>query len=67
MTVYTADYDDLGWYVLEVTATLDNVDLLGDLNELNNLPAEDYPEDPDNIFLNTDLYDLGTTFDSKLL
>lgn len=66
MTVYTNDYDDLGWYVLEITATLDHIELLGDLDELNNLPAENYPDDPDSIFLNTRLYDLGTTFDSKL-
>ena len=57
MTVYTNDLNDLGWYVLEITATLDVLDLLGDMDELNNLPREDYPDDPDNIFLNTDLYD----------
>ena len=61
MTVYTNDLNDLGWYVLEITATLDVLDLLGDMDELNNLPREDYPDDPDNIFLNTDLYDQGTT------
>ena len=57
MSIYTNDLDDLGWYVLEITATLDVLDLLGDLDELNNLPVADYPSDPDNIFLNTALYD----------
>jgi len=56
MAIYTSDLDDLGWYVVEVTATLDVLDNLGDLDPLNNsdLGNED---DPDNIFLNTDLYD----------
>ena len=57
MSIYTSDNDDLGWYVLEITATLDVYDLLGDLDELNNLPTESFPDDPDNIFLNTALYD----------
>lgn len=66
MTVYTSDYEDLGWYVLEITATLDVVDLLGDMDEVNNLPADEYPEDPDNIFLNTALKDMGTTIATGL-
>ena len=66
MTVYTSSLDDLGWYVLEITATLDVYDLLGDMDELNNLPREDYPDDPDNIFLNTALYDTGVTISTGL-
>lgn len=61
MSVYTNSLDDLGWYVLEITATLDVLDLLGDMDELNNLPADSYPDDPDNIFLNTWLRDTGVT------
>jgi len=45
MTVYTTDYDDLGWYVVEVTSTLDVINLLGNLDE------------PETEFLNTFLYD----------
>ena len=52
--------------MLEITATLDVVDLLGDMDEVNNLPADEYPEDPDNIFLNTALKDMGTTIATGL-
>ena len=31
MTVYTNKTDDLGWYNVEVTASLTVIDLLGDL------------------------------------
>ena len=40
--------DDLGWYVIEVTATLDVINNLGDFDETN---------DPDNVFANSFLYD----------
>ena len=66
MSVYTNDLDDLGWYVLEITATLDVIDLLGDMDELNNLPRENFPDDPDNIFLNTYLKDTGSTITTGL-
>ena len=66
MTVYTNSLDDLGWYVLEITATLDVYELLGDMDELNNLPTADFPDDPDNIFLNTALYDTGVTINTGL-
>ena len=66
MSVYTNDLDDLGWYVLEITATLDVIDLLGDMDELNNLPRENFPDDPDNIFLNTYLKDTGSTISTGL-
>lgn len=50
MTVYTNKTDDLGWYVVEVTATLEVYNLLGDLDPSN---------DPDHTpaFLNTWLKD----------
>ena len=48
LTVFTNSLDDLGWYVLEVTATLDVFDYLGDLDSTN---------DPDNHFANTWLND----------
>ena len=50
MTVYTNKTDDLGWYVVEVTASLTVIDLLGDLVSSN---------DPDHTpsFLNTWLND----------
>ena len=52
--------------MLEITASLDVYDLLGDLDELNNLPAESYPDDPDNIFLNTALYDPDITINTGM-
>ena len=52
MSVYSTDLTELGWYVLEVTATLDVIDNLGDLN-----PANNAVDDPDVIFLNSFLYD----------
>lgn len=52
MAVYSNDLADLGWYVLEVTATLDVIDNLGDLDPSNNAA-----DDPDNIFLNSFLLD----------
>ena len=48
LAVYTKSLDDLGWYLIEVTATLDVVNFLGDLDPTN---------DPDNGFVNTWLYD----------
>lgn len=66
MSVYTNSLDDLGWYVLEITATLDVIDLLGDMDELNNLPRESHPDDPDNIFLNSALQDLDVTIPTGL-
>lgn len=48
MAIYSDSFDDLGWYVVEVTATLDVIDYLGDLDPTN---------DPDNDFANTFLYD----------
>ena len=50
MTVYTNKTDDLGWYNVEVTASLTVIDLLGDLVSSN---------DPDHTpsFLNTWLND----------
>jgi hypothetical protein len=56
MAIYTSDLDDLGWYVVEVTATLDVIDNLGDLDPSNNDDLG-YEDDPDNIFLNSALYD----------
>ena len=32
MTIYTNKIDDAGWYVVEVTATLDVFSLMGDTN-----------------------------------
>lgn len=66
MSVFTDDLNDLGWYVLEITATLDVLDNLGDLDELNNLPVEDFPDDPDNIFLNSALYDTDIVINTGL-
>ena len=53
MTIYTNTTDDLGWYVVEVTATLDVFSLLGDTITSN---------DPDHTppFLNTWLHDSAT-------
>ena len=50
VTIFTNDTDDLGWYVVEVTATLDVLNYLGDLNPGN---------DPDHTpaFLNSWLND----------
>lgn len=45
MTVYTTNNDDLGWYVVEVTSTLDVINLLGDIDEA------------ETEFFNTFLYD----------
>ena len=46
--MYTDSLEDLGWYVVEVTATLDVFNYLGDLDPTN---------DPDNHFTNSWLYD----------
>lgn len=50
MSVYTNDEADAGWYLIEVTAVLDVLDNLGDLDPNND------PDTPQN-FLNTFLYD----------
>ena len=47
MAVFSNDVNDLGWYVLQITATLDVVNNLGDMDPNN---------DPDNDFLNSWLY-----------
>lgn len=52
MAIYTSNYDNLGWYLLEITATLDVLDLLGE--------AGDTYMDSSNEFLNTFLYDPDT-------
>jgi len=46
--VYTDSLEDLGWYVVEVTATLDVFNYLGDFDPTN---------DPDNHFTNSWLND----------
>jgi len=57
MSVYTQHTEDLGWYVIEVTATLDVLNNLGDLDPTNNIKLGN--KDADNIFLNKALYDEG--------
>ena len=45
MTVFTSDLDDLGWYVIEVTATLDVINNLGTkqiLDPATTLPIDQY-------------------------
>lgn len=48
LAVYTDSLDDLGWYLVQVTATLDVYNYLGDLDPSN---------DPDNHFTNSWLND----------
>ena len=33
MAVYTSDLDNLGWYVVEITGSLDVINNLGDRND----------------------------------
>lgn len=52
MAIFSNSLDDLGWYVVEITATLDVIDYLGDLDPTN---------DPDNHFTNSFLYNAAGT------
>ena len=58
MAIYTSNYDNLGWYMLEITATLDVVDYLGE--------ADDVYGDASSTFMNTFLYDLDSPSKEKL-
>ena len=58
MAVYTSNYDNLGWYMIEVTAMLDVIDNLGDADEVYG--------DSNNAFLNTFLYDMNSADKEKL-
>ena len=58
MLVYTSNYDNLGWYLLEITATLDVIENLGEADEVYG--------DPSNAFLNTFLYDMESLDKDKL-
>ena len=58
MAIYTSNYDNLGWYMLEITATLDVVDYLGE--------ADDVYGDASSTFMNTFLYDLDSPGKEKL-
>ena len=45
MTVFTDDLDNLGWYVIEITATLDVIDNLGTsyvMDPVTTLKTEQY-------------------------
>ena len=54
MNVYTTDIDNLGWYVLEITATLDVINNLGNITTTTSTSSEHH------YFLNTLLYESGT-------
>lgn len=58
MFIYTSNFDNLGWYLIEITATLDVIDYLGDSDEVYG--------DPNNEFLNTFLYDMESAGKEKL-
>ena len=50
MAIYTSNYDNLGWYLLEITASLDVRDLLGEADDT-------YGDKSEEGFLNSFLYD----------
>ena len=53
LVIYSNSLDDIGWYVLQVTATLDVIDNLGSIDD------KDYPADSDALFYNSFLYSSG--------